>query len=360
LIDYPYMDTPANGGEVSPQQRRLRVLPRILSTAIFFAAVEGLIFHSGLYSSIIEPASTAGFSEYRLRNEILRPKSGGKQVLVAGDSRMAFYPRIADPMTRQTCCIFGTISVPGTSPRCWYYQLRYVDPTARRYAAVVIPSDDYDDQEQWPDARESDLPYLLPRLELRDLIEFPRSFLDRKLQWVAFRGVLLKGYGYRTDFQDFLTHPAERLEKVRVAKEGSAGWFYNYELAEDRVTVEQRQSIEESFLRDRPVDTGRGTAYFRYWYGRILDHYRSTETKIIFFRLPRGPVPPPSHPPKRDGAIRQLASKLNVIVFDEHLFDELERPELFYDDMHMNREGATRFTRMLAAEIARVLTPPTS
>jgi len=126
-----------------------------------------------------------------------------------------------------------------------------------------------------------------------------------------------------------------------------------------RVTVEQCQSIEESFLRDRPVDTGRGTAYFRYWYGHILDLYRGTQTKIVFFRLPRGPVSPPDYPPKRDSAIRQLASKPNVVVLDEHLFGELERPELFYDAMHVNREGSTRFTRMLAAEVARVLTPPT-
>jgi hypothetical protein len=60
----------------------LRVYPRVLATSIFFAALEGLIFHIGLYASLIEPDSTAGFSEYRLRNEILRPKSGGKQVLV--------------------------------------------------------------------------------------------------------------------------------------------------------------------------------------------------------------------------------------------------------------------------------------
>jgi hypothetical protein len=345
---------------VSSKERKLRVYPRVLATSAFFVAFEGLIFHSRFYAQIIEPASTAGFSEYRMRNEILRPMSGGKQVLVVGDSRMGFYPRIANPMTRQTGCTFGTISVPGTSPRCWYYQLRYVDPAARRYAAIVIPSDDYDEQEPYPDARDSDLPYMLPRLELRDLIEFPRSFRETTRQWTAFRAILLKGYGYRRDFQDFLSHPADRIEQVRLARENSATWLFDYEGTEDRITVEQRQAIEESFHRDRPVDTGRGTAYFRYWYGRILDRYRGSSTKIVFLRLPRGPVSPPDYPPKRDSAIRQLASKPNVAVLGEHLFDELERPELFFDAMHLNRQGCARFTRTLAAEVARVLTPPTS
>jgi hypothetical protein len=355
-----------------------RVTPRILLTLLFFVAFEGLLFHSGMYAYIIEPDSTAGVLENRLRNEILRPKSGRNQVLAVGDSRMSLVPRIANEMAPPSGYTFGSISVAGTAPRCWYYELRYVDPAARRYAAIVIPSDDYDDQEQYPDARDSDLHYVLARLEIGDLFEFPLSHRDRKLQWTAFRAILLKGYAYKRDFQEFLSHPLERLARVRLYKEGSAQWFDDYQPTDDslaglqidwqhktarypdRFTVEQRQLVEEVVARVRPADTGRGTAYFRYWYGRILDRYTGSGTKIIFLRLPRAPIPPPDYPPKLNGAVRQLASKPDVVVLNEHLFDELERPELFFDPAHMNREGSARFSRILAAEVRKVLLPPKS
>jgi hypothetical protein len=172
-----------------------------------------------MYAYIIEPESTAGVLESRLRNEIV-------------------------PSVGYT---FGSISVPGTAPRCWYYELRSVDPAARRYAAIVIPSDEYHDQEQYPDARDSDLHYVLARLD--------------------------------------------------------------YQSTEDSLTGEQRQLIEEVVARDRPADTGRGTAYFRYWYGRILDRYTGSGTKIIFLRLPRAPIPPPDYPPKLNSAVRCMGSK---------------------------------------------------
>ena len=49
-----------------------RVWTRIVATVLFFAAFEGLLFHTGLYSSIVEPNSSTGFMELQLRNEIRR------------------------------------------------------------------------------------------------------------------------------------------------------------------------------------------------------------------------------------------------------------------------------------------------
>jgi hypothetical protein len=73
----------------------------------------------------------------------------------------------------------------------------------------------------------------LARLELGDLFEFPLSYRDRKLQWEAFRAILLKGYAYKRDFQEFLSHPLERLARARLYKEGSAQWFDDYRQTED-------------------------------------------------------------------------------------------------------------------------------
>jgi lysophospholipase L1-like esterase len=60
---------------------------------------------------------------------------------------------------------------------------------------------------------------------------------------------------------------------------------------------------------------------------------------------------------KQSSSIRELASLPNVLLADEHAFDALERPELYRDGVHLNREGINRFSVMLADEIARLLGP---
>ena len=49
------------------------VWTRILATIVFFAAFEGILFHTGLYSSIVEPDSTTGYMELQLAT-----RSGGQ------------------------------------------------------------------------------------------------------------------------------------------------------------------------------------------------------------------------------------------------------------------------------------------
>jgi hypothetical protein len=89
-----------------------------------------------------------------------------------------------------------------------------------------------------------------------------------------------------------------------------------------------------------------------------VDYYRGSGTKLIFLRVPRAPVSPPDPPPKPNSAIRQIASQPNVIVLDERLFNQLEHPELFWDAQHLNKPGMEQFSRILAAEVRRVLGPP--
>ncbi len=88
----------------------------------------------------------------------------------------------------------------------------------------------------------------------------------------------------------------------------------------------------------------------------MLDRYRGSRTKIVFVRLPRGPVVRPDKlVRKKSASIREFARSPNVLLCDEHAFDSLERPEFFKDAVHLNREGCARFSAMLAAEVSRVL-----
>jgi lysophospholipase L1-like esterase len=109
-------------------------------------------------------------------------------------------------------------------------------------------------------------------------------------------------------------------------------------------------------MREPAPQTGRLAAFRRAWYGRILDRYRGSPTKIIFVRLPRGPIPRPDglvH--KKSATIREFAALPNVLLCDEHAFDSLEHPELFRDGLHLNRDGIARFSPMLAESIGRML-----
>ena len=204
------------------------VWTRILATIVFFAALEGILFHSGLYSSIVEPVSTTGFMESQIRNEIRRPKPNHNQVLAVGDSRMPLLPRIVNEAGGDYT--FATMALGGTSPRTWYYALRAVDPHANNYAAIVIPSADYNEPDyfDYQSEREVDLHYLIGRLGLRDLGEFPWTYRGKKAQWMIVRGMILKGTIYKRDFIEFLDHPIDRIVKAQYYNHDSAGWYYVY------------------------------------------------------------------------------------------------------------------------------------
>lgn len=218
--------------------------------------------------------------------------------------------------------------------------------------------------------------YLIDRLRLTDLADFPWTFDNLKLRGVAIAEMLFKGYVYRRDFLDFISHSKARLAQVRLNNADSAGWFYDYQGTEHNLTglqidwshnvanypahftADDRRIVQEVLLSPQPPDRGRLSAYLKRWYGRIVARYRGSGTKLIFLQVPRAPVPPPERPPKLNSAIRQIASDPNVIVLDEHLFEALERPDLFGDAMHLNGEGENRFSEILAREVRRVLGPP--
>src|SRR5205807_440849 len=121
----------------------------------------------------------------------------------------------------------------------------------------------------------------------------------------------------------------------------------------------QKKLVQDVLLREFPPQAGVRTAYFRKWYGRIVDHYRGSGTKLIFVRVPRAPVIPPGNlPPRMDSAVRQLGSTPDVVVMDENHLNDLERPELFGDPLHLNGEGQTRFSHILARDCRKILGPP--
>ena len=303
--------------------------------------IDALVFRTNLYPSVIEPQSSAGIFELTLRKERQRQAGPGELIVTLGDSRFAYLPRLANELTATSGYTFTSAGVAGSNPRMWYYMLRDLDPTARRYQAVVFGVDDYDDEDTYADYEDYlvDLHYVIKRLRLTDVFDFAASYRTLPHQWEAFRGSLFKGLTYQRDFQAFLLNPRKRIKDVRFIHDGWAGWTYNF-VEEDRslrgLTVDwasmkadypetfdpvQRQTVQNVTLRPVAPQTGHVARYRRKWLGRILDRYRGSPTRIVFARLARGPVPRPAYlVEKKSSSIRELAARPNVLLCDEHAF----------------------------------------
>jgi len=353
----------------------VRAFYTLLLTAFGFWAVEFAIFHTGVYFTILRHDSSTGSVETYIRNEHNRIRTTQPQILTIGDSRMGFFPRYANEM--QTGYEFASIALGGATPRDWYYMLRGVDPEANRYAAVVVAMDDYEDTEIEEDnsVRAADLYYLIGRLKYSDIPYFARSYRhDPKLEWIAVRGMILKGLVYKRDFQEFLLNPTSRIEMAKLARKDSYLWYYNYvgpnqslegvvvDFTNRTVTVPpgftdaQKAAYEFRFLAPRPPYRGVRTAYLHQWLGKIYEHYRGSKTRLIFLHLPRGGFVRPDQPEVNPhSSVRELGSQPGVILMPEHIFDSIERPSLFIDQMHMNGPGCAEFSRILAKEISHTL-----
>lgn len=345
----------------------VRTALTFISTLIGFFLVENLIFNTSYYPAIVNPDSTTGSLEMRLSNEIRREVQDRNQVLAIGDSRMGFFPRFPNAM--HLGYTFATIATPGTTPRCWYYMLREADPHANRYAAILIPFEDYDDVETWEDHadRVSDLHYLIPLLRWTDLVEFSRSYHSTDLKFKAALGIALKGTVYKADFEDLLIHRKFRLEYAAQARRDSHQWFYDFKDTDQNVAglvidwkkkkltappsipPNEVDAFRTRLLEPYPEHTGRRSAYLTYWLMRICDLYRGSPTRLIIFRLPRGPYVRPDPPPfDPHSSVRRAATRPEVILDAEHYFDFLEKPELFKDPYHLNGPGQEQFSKTLA------------
>jgi hypothetical protein len=181
------------------------------------------------------------------------------------------------------------------------------------------------------------------------------------------------------DIRAFLAHPIHRFQYVALCNEGYTNWDYDYQettrsmagLAIDWPTLkvtwppdadDNQKDTVNVFLAHKPhLQTGHLAAFRRTWFGRIIDDYRGSDTRIVFLHLPRGPIPrPDGFSVKLSSSIRELASRPNVLLAGEHAFDSLEHPELFKDGMHLNREGINQFSVLLEQEVRRVLGAPGS
>ena len=345
----------------------------LLLLAVFDAAV----FRSGLYSIVVEPDSTTGIFELTLRRELLAQQSSGDNLVVTlGDSRFAYLPRQTNEFTPRTGWTFRHAGIPGTDARTWFYMLRDLDPTRRRYKAILIGVNDYDDEDFGYVQSEDVAPmhYFVGHLRLSDLYAYPSTLSVPSLRWQAVRGILFPGLIYQPDIQALLSHPVKRFTDVAMYRKDWGNWTWDYEPETD--TMEglevdwvkwtfhlpptakpvQHETVHDVLMRPVVPQVGTIAGFRRLWLGRIFELYRGSPTRILFVRLPRGPIPRPDNlVVKRSATIRDWARSGMASLLAEDACNPLEHPELFKDAMHLNREGSRRFAAILADEVTRVL-----
>src|SRR4029077_14586318 len=107
--------------EPTTSPRQLHVVRTLFLGIAAFLCVDGAIFHSGLYVSILAPGSYAGRVAKITQAEKERAPSGLKEVLVLGDSRIAegFSTTLANELGSHDGIKFVTLSEPAASANTW-------------------------------------------------------------------------------------------------------------------------------------------------------------------------------------------------------------------------------------------------
>lgn len=336
-----------------------------------YVAVEGFLFHSGWYNKYLEPNSSAGEVEYYqfwLRR-MWPPKV--PDVLVLGDSRIGegMSERAADAAVGGKVH-FTPMGMPGSSPRVWYYALRDMETDRNRFSAIVLALDQYSDHDGEPmQDRREDLNYLAGRLKLSDCRDFAHSFTLPDRRRSILTGCIFRGMVLRQDVMDFLSNIHRRLVRTKDWRDNGAGYIAGYGgmsetmagLTFDPATRTihfppgmkdwQMNSAKGTLTPDPAPQTGLSTAYRKEWLGKILDLYKGSKTRIVFMQLPNAPVPVPDSPePAR--FIQSVESQPGVSVLPVDTFREFQRPELFADGLHLNRDGRKLFSEKLAQTVA--------
>jgi hypothetical protein len=354
--------------EPSTSPRPLHVGRNLLLGVAAFVCLDGVIFHTGLYVSILAPDSYAGRLAVITRAEKQRRASGLKEVLVLGDSRMAegFSTKVADDLGSAAGFKFVTLAEPASTANTWYYMLREVDPTAQRYWAIVVP---YGIGYEPTSAEPLRISMAAPLLRYGDCFTFASAFQQWSGRFRAVTACILRGSAYQSDVVDFLEHPIARIENVqresamvhaRAVYKGRdydmVGTSYDATTGQmtfpPRLTEAQREAIRKSLLQPSQSEMQYSLRLQRDWIPRILNRYSKSATAIVLTPVPRGPFAElPAFSVAQRAPFPEVTRQRTVFSLAEQTFDFLEKPDYYFDAFHLNAKGRQRFTERLINDL---------
>ena len=332
--------------------------------------LDAAVFRSRLYTRILKPNSYAERFQLLVNQEVERGNSSFQEVLVLGDSRCAegFSEKLALELLEPTQLRLYNGALGGSTPRLWYYLMRELLARGKGYSAVVVTLDTLRDIDSGgdPASRRLDLRGLAPALGVFDVVDFATSYSNWREALSVTWPLILKGHGYKEDVLDFLTSPSERLVAVELHGQNFSRWRFNYPGREGRLSglkydeesrdflfAEELTPAQEGLARAHLArvfasQTGQQHQYRTLWLGRLVDLLGEHSIRVVFARLPRHPAfPQPETHLRAPSAASQLKLSSGVEVLPEIGSARLDRQELFFDPVHLNREGRELFTRSL-------------
>jgi hypothetical protein len=354
--------------EPTASPRPLHVGGNLFLGIAAFICVDALIFHSGLYVSILAPSSYAGRIAEITRGEKQRAPSGLKEVLVLGDSRIAegFSATVANELGSSAGFKFVSLAEPAASANTWYYMLREVDPTKRRYSAIVIP---YGVGYEPNSADALRVSMTAPLLRYGDGFNFASGFQRWAGRFRAFAACILRGSAYQDDVVDLLAHPIARITSIKQkgtrthSREMYGGRDYDlvgtsYDATTgqvrfaEKLTEAQRVAFQKSLIQPSQADTEYSLKLQREWIPRIMDRYSNSPTAIVLIPVPRGPfVGLPGFSTGYDAVLPNSVVQRTPFSLPGRTFEFLEKPEYYFDAFHLNAKGRQRFTEILVSEL---------
>lgn len=333
---------------------------------LLFAAVDVGVFRSGLYGWVAKPESSGGWFARRTRfDAVARADLAAPAVLLLGDSRMGEGCSAArlDELLGTGRAKVRDASVPGSPLRVWTALGAQLGIPKR--AIVVAGLARYDDFGELEDLaqRTQDLGFLGPDLGLADARELAATFTAPTARRDVWLSLLCKTYAWRLDVQDLFAAPVQRYREVR-RQFGRMSWGSSYEgnpgsLAGLRIEGDRLVGLPEGagetavHVRQLVWPEGRvdNFAYRERWLGRLAALVAAAEADLVLVRMPTQVLPCARPSPPRERALDGVRALPHVHVVDGGWFAELERPEFFFDGLHLNRAGRERFTALLAAAL---------
>jgi len=354
--------------EPTTSPHSLHVARNLLLGVAVFISVDGLVFHTRLYTSSLAPESYAGRMAAITRAERERVSSGLKEVLVLGDSRMAegFSAAVADKLSSVDGFKFVNLAEPASAVNIWDYMLREVDHTRGRYWAIVVP---YGIGFEPNSADHLRISMAAPLLRYGDCFNFASAFQRWSGRFRAFTACILRGSAFQSDVVNFLEHPIERIRSLQLEPKrllsrdlykgrdyDIVGTSYDPKTGQvifpPRLTEAQREAVRDSLLKPSQSETQDFLRMQRDGIQRILNRYSASPTKIVLTPVPRGPFAGlPGASMTFHAVFPTIKTQKAVVSLPEQTFDFLEKPEYYFDGFHLNAKGRQRFTEALVAEL---------
>ena len=178
---------------------------------------------------------------------------------------------------------------------------------------------------------------------------------------------------YRRDIIGFLKAPLARVRKSIQWQANYASWLAAYpgrpeRLPEAETPAEidgavasleapRKADILGYLARVRSASSKPNNAAFAYrsrWYGAIAGRYAASAVLVGVFLAPRGPYHAVlGKASGADGALMSLEQKGLIKLVEPGTSTPFEKPDFFFDSLHLNAAGREAFSRRLAEAIMR-------